>query len=176
MLVELIALIDSIPDWESKSIEDLHELITREDPRRLPKDVAHLDLANLADRIDVEVAETLVVKITEAGMPAMAQSLVARGLDFGSPKIQKKLDELAGAGVLPGSLAEKLRSFGVDRRSQWQRISDKPDPSVDDVEAAVFSLRMNRQLENAKAIFAQRMGVGDDPATVWSGAWKDAEH
>lgn len=140
-------LIQAIDGWEDLTADAIRTALITSDPQRRPTDEARHTAASLAELFGGRAAESMVAALRAEDFPAMADSLVARGLDFGNPELQTTLDDLAASA--PSAFGEgtvaALRSLGVDSRSPWQRANgDDPEPTVEDVQAGLDAIEAER--------------------------------
>jgi hypothetical protein len=87
---------------------------------------------------NVELAETLVGAMRAAGLNASADSLVARGLDFGLQGVQDNIDKLGQAipDIFTPEWVGRLKALGT--QSLWASLGGRGEvPSVEQVQSAL---------------------------------------
>lgn len=166
----MINLISNIPNVEDLSAQEVLTYLTTSDPQR--KKVIRNEDPNASVLQSAGVGPGGVVKRLQAAFPGIGDGavLVANqiyvaikerseplaltyatsidGLDFGAQEVQDALDVFEFGNQLPSEFHEPLRaflkSFGWDYRSRWQRFSNDDPPTVEEIQAVLDQLQLER--------------------------------
>lgn len=89
---------------------------------------------------DLTTVETMVGALRAAGLNSVADSLIARGIDFGLYRSQDMLDQLGqlAPGEFPPATVAALKSLG--QQSRWASLGGSGDPP----DAAAIQTELDR--------------------------------
>lgn len=98
--------------------------------------------------------ENIVAAVTASGDLSSAKYLqiqfdrliTGTGQNFSDRFVRKQLDDLVLAGLLPALAAEKLKNLGIVMESKWSQITTEPEPTLEEVDAAVAFEVSNRNI------------------------------
>ena len=152
--MNLAALIESVPDWQSKTPEQLFASLS--DPSVLVEDHDLYTWAGVAEVIGDVGASALCDALIAAGKLWAVHQFGGRGLDLANPEIQQQLYYLDSVGV-PGmeTLAlhvrrqvSMLQQAGIETTvAEVAAALDQLTPQPDDVVAKQILLSVNSQID-----------------------------
>jgi len=102
---------------------------------RLPTADAMWSYAGIAEKYNVQTAETIYQAIIAAGLTGLATRFASLGLDAGDPQWEQQVDALAAGVPELAALAGEIRDLGYDTRPQWQVLGLTTVPTLEEITA-----------------------------------------
>jgi hypothetical protein len=132
-------------------------------------------VADIINAVGIEAGALVLGTLQAAAatnpiLAAAYQALVTVGISLSDDLRQGMIDQLALAGNWPNSVRDAVKALGRITQPRWLLDGYTTEPTLEQIQAEIDASR----LINAKALFAERMTVDGNAATVWAQAWEDA--
>jgi hypothetical protein len=157
--MNLVALIESVPDWQSKTPEQL--LASLRDPSVLVEDHDLYTWAGVAGVIGDVGASALCDTLIAAGKLWAVHQFGGRGLDLANPEIQQQLYYLDSLGI-PG-----METLALHVRRQ---VSKLQQAGIDTTVEEVGLVQRKRILEDAAI---NRLQAYREALSAWDGSGEE---
>jgi len=127
-------MIERIPNAAEMTPEQILAWLTAQRRERLPTADAMWSYAGIAEKYDLQTAETIYQAIIAAGLTGLATRFASLGLDAGDPQWEKQVDALAAGVPELAALAGEIRDLGYDTRPQWQVLGLATEPTLEAIQ------------------------------------------